>query len=245
MTVWLPCQKYLFRSRLIISHQVERDHVTVGWNMLPTSLWDKLDKKWQDYYTADGWERFTTEGNYLFEGTAIATWDYKRGVHSYKDVPLLPGTYDVIYDLHRQVVTIDNGGLTLWGSEAIGDYDIRGIVGTVEVLHAPGFGTLFGTVEAKDDYGIAKHIAFRFYGPLPATTLMDGFTIYDSEGKYKTVSLPTGNYTVMIEVMGNWGTWGGVGLFGYRYKTFEVTIGQGWNEKNMAFEPPYDTERPW
>ncbi|GAI93524.1 unnamed protein product, partial [marine sediment metagenome] len=249
----LPYQENAsFYNSLTIKAQTPLDtwndfEVKLEGRLVPAPLYDGCDQEW---VKEQGHIRFDREGQYTLEATVEATYVHYK---SYSDKkwrkggeirPLPPGTYDVEAYLTRDHTTLSPkvGRLTYGSSEHPLYWDWKAIVGTMEVGHAPGLGTLFGTVEAKDDSGIASHIEFLLSGPLPATTLMDGFVIYDSEGEYKTIPLPIGDYTVDIEVFG-WffpyeGAW--TPYRGYRYKTFEVSIGQGWNEKNMVFEPPYD-----
>ena len=220
LTVWLPYQEYLFRCYLNISHREERDNLTMGsTSLLPASLWDRLSQEWQDYYTEQGWIRFTTAGEYTVEGTERAVWTYKRGVSWYKDVPLLPWTYDVKYWIYRQVVEVNaKGGLAYYSETAEGHYEAGGIVGTVEVIHPIGYGGLRGTVT---DAGTGEPLG---YVKVASANVSDRT---NAQGEYRlTYMSPTySDFTVEFS------------KFGYETVTRNFRLNQGWNEINIQMSP--------
>ncbi len=131
MRVWLPYQNYLFRFGLQLKGEATAAgpgaRLTIPWNMLPASLWDRCNEYTQGKYT-----RFDAEGECLLEAIVEAIY---RPWHAREDEPLPPGIYEVSADIHRQVVEVNpQGGLTLFGSEAPGDYRERKVVGTVEII---------------------------------------------------------------------------------------------------------------
>lgn len=241
MTVWLPYKhNRLFEVYLIIetkgsSPAGDCRNIVITWRFLPASTYDQGDPEW---LREKGYIRFDQEGQYLLETMAMAIQECEKS-----EMPVRPGIYEVRARVERDVAVIDESGeLEIRNGDNPEHYWWQGKVGTIEIMHPPGFGGLYGVITGYDAYALAAVKKLQISIDEKWSQVWDWSHLLTGELQYESISLPIGDYIMTMKF----------DLTDFHFtETFEFSIKQGWNEKNIIFPTVvsptghFDPENAW
>jgi len=224
MTVWLPYRPGIeVNCRLMIQPRPKAGLIRIypiREQFLTAKDWDKCNEYFQGKYI-----RFDSEGGYTLETVARAEYEEYR---TDKILPLPPGIYDVNYTITRQCVEVRGEG-TVHHFPCDEEYDTGSIVvGTFEVLHDTGLASLTGVVTHVDTSERLQNVKVTISGPVSTSVHTN------SEGEYEFLNLPVGDFTITLRDSRWYLTPGGWWDWGYVYATYNVSLKQGWNTKDMV-----------
>ena len=232
MTIWLPYPTKAMRvvASLVINTSGGAytasgycGDTTIEWKLLPDFIYDQCDQGW---LAQEGYIRFDHEGQYLLRGIGKATHECQLTSHWEESVP--PGIYDVEVQVEKNYTSVSAiGRLTYYSSEHPDYYSWKAKVGTVEVLHTPSLASLTGVITHVDTGERLDNVKVTISGPVSASVTTS------SEGEYEFLNLPVGDFTITLRDSRWYLTPGGWWDWGYVYATYNVSLKQGWNTKDM------------